>query len=117
MAVTYPIGPYSRPHRLAKVDGRTRLAKLMRNTRAELVAHVGGEPSATQRALIEQVVLLTARCCQADAKILAGADADYGKEYLAWSNALRRALRDLGMMPTAARSPTIAELLSEERAA
>jgi hypothetical protein len=33
MMVTVPIGPYSRPHRLAKIDGRTKLAKPMRETR------------------------------------------------------------------------------------
>jgi hypothetical protein len=43
MVVTDPIGPYSRPHRLAKIDGRTKIAKLMRETRAALIAHVGGE--------------------------------------------------------------------------
>src|SRR5215469_13246052 len=93
MAVIDPIGPYSRPHSLAKVDGRTRLAKLMRKTRAALTAHVGGDPSTTQRALIERVVWLTVKCCQNEAKILAGKDTEYdGKSYLAWSNALRRAV-------------------------
>jgi hypothetical protein len=94
--VAEPIWPYIRPHRLAKIDGRTKIAKLMRETRATLTAHVGGEPSATQRALIERVVWLTLKCSLTDAKIAAGTDTDYdSKSYLAWSNALRRALRDL----------------------
>lgn len=116
MTVTVKIGPYSRAHRLAKVDGRTRLAKLMRETRSALIEHVGGDPSATQRALIERVVWLTVKCSQIDAKIVAGTDTEYdGKSYLAWSNALRRALRDLGMAPKAARPPSLAELLNAER--
>ena len=89
----------------------------MRETRAALTAHVGGNPSATQCAVIEQIVLLTARCCQNEAKILAGKDTEFdSKSYLAWSNALRRALRDLGMQPNAARSPTLAEMLKAEGA-
>ena len=41
------IGPYSRPHNLMKVDGRTMEARLIRETREALIAHVGGAPSAT----------------------------------------------------------------------
>jgi hypothetical protein len=109
------IGAYSRAHRLAKVDGRTKVAKLICDTRSALFEHVCGAPSATQRALIERVVWLTVKCSQIDAKIVAGADTEYdGKSYLAWSNALRRALRDLGMAPRAARPPSLAELLSAE---
>jgi len=37
-----------------------------------LIADVGGEPSATQRALIERVVWLTVKCSLIDAKIAAG---------------------------------------------
>src|SRR5215469_6715056 len=118
MAVIEPIGPYSRPHRLAKIDGRTKLAKLMRETRTALIAHVGGHPSATQRALIERVVWLTVKCCQIDAKIVAGTDTEYdGKSYLAWSNALRRALRDLRFEPVVAKAPTLADVLGASDAA
>jgi hypothetical protein len=92
MVVTNPVGPDSRQHRLAKIDGRTKIAKLMRETRAALIAHVGGEPSATQRALIERVVWLRLKCSLIDAKIATDTDNDYdSKSYLAWSNALRRA--------------------------
>jgi hypothetical protein len=118
MVVTEPIGPYSRPYRLAKIDGRTKIAKLMRETRAALVAHVGGEPSATQRALIERVVRLTVKCSLIDAKIAAGTDTDYdSKSYLAWSNALRRALRDLGLQSAEAKQPSLADVLKTERVA
>jgi hypothetical protein len=39
--------PY-RPVALAKLDQRTKEARLMRETRAALVAHVGGKPSAVR---------------------------------------------------------------------
>jgi hypothetical protein len=43
----------------------------MRDTGAAPILHVGGEPSATQRALIEQLVWLTVKCSLIDAKISA----------------------------------------------
>jgi hypothetical protein len=50
MASSTPaIGPYCRPLALAKLDGRTKEAALMRRVRAELTAHVGGTPSFPQR--------------------------------------------------------------------
>jgi len=49
----------------------------MRETRTALIAHVGGHPSATQRALIERVVWLTVKSSQIDAKIAAETDTEY----------------------------------------
>ena len=49
-ATTQPIRPTYRPVALAKLDQRTKEARLMRETRAALVAHVGGKPSAVQSA-------------------------------------------------------------------
>jgi hypothetical protein len=85
------------------IDGRTKIAKLMRETRAALVAHVG-EPSASQRTLVERTVWLTIKCSLIDAKIAVGTDNDDdSKSYLAGSNALRRALRDLGLQSAEAK--------------
>ena len=53
------VGPYSKPATLAKLDGRTREARLMRDTRAALTRHVGGSPSATQRMLVERAATLS----------------------------------------------------------
>ncbi len=93
------IGPYTRPAALLKIDGRTKEARLVRETRAELTAHVGGKPTATQRALIERCVQLTLRVAAMDRKFMAtGTQTEHdSRTYLAWSNSLARALRDLGM--------------------
>ena len=48
------IGPYSRPHMLAKIDGRTKEARLLEAARASLARHVGGSPNDIQRVLIER---------------------------------------------------------------
>jgi hypothetical protein len=98
------LGPYSRNATLAKLDGRTREARLVESLRAELTAHVGGAPSTTQRVLIDQAAQLQLR--------LALMDKDTDKigtmternqvQYLAWSGALTRLLRQIGLKPTAA---------------
>jgi hypothetical protein len=91
------IGPYSRPHILAKLDGRTKEATLMRRTRAQLIEHVGGSPSAVELALIDRAVALTLRVAQLDAEIARGeAQSSHDhRHYLAWSNSLTRTLAKL----------------------
>jgi hypothetical protein len=46
---------------LAKLVGTRREATLMQEARAESITHVGGNPSATQRAIIEQAAHLRLR--------------------------------------------------------
>lgn len=109
---------HSRPAALAKLDGRTREARIMRAARDELTAHVGGKPSATQRALIERAATLTLRVAQLDAKAAdAGAMSDHAsKQYLAWSNSLTRTLRELGLKPAAEKPPSLADYLRQRGA-
>jgi hypothetical protein len=106
------LSPYSKQHTLSKLDGRTRESRLMRSLREELVAHVGGEPSAPQIALIERAVQLSLRVAIMDRKFAdAGEMTEHDtKTYLAWSGHLARVLRDLGP-PASARPPTPAEAL------
>jgi hypothetical protein len=112
------IHPYSRPAALAKLDGRTKEARLMRETRAELTAHVGGTPSATQRALIERAAQLTLRVAAMDRKFAeTGAQTEHDTaQYLAWSNALSRLLRQLGPAVRAP-APDLASYLESRAAA
>lgn len=98
------ISPYSP---LASLDGRSKEAQLLRKIRTELIAHVGGNPSAVERALIERAAILSLRLAQLDAKIAAGTafgrhDNDH---YLAWSNGLGRTLARLGLKPASAAAP------------
>ena len=94
------VGPYSRPAALAKLDGRTRAARLLRDTRRALLAHVGETPSATERALVDRATMLTVHLALMDEKALRdvnGFSERDGRQYLAWSNSLERALRRLGL--------------------
>jgi hypothetical protein len=109
------IGPYSRPHVLAKLDGRTKEAALMRETRAQLIEHVGGLPSAVELALIDRAVALTLRVAQLDAEVARGealSSHDH-RHYLAWSNSLTKTLSKLGVKGRAEpQGPTLAQHLA-----
>jgi hypothetical protein len=69
-----------RPVALAKLDQRTKEARLMRETRAALVAHVGGKPSAVQAAMIERACQLTLRIVAMDRKFAEDRCADRSRQ-------------------------------------
>src|SRR5205823_2217501 len=115
----HQVGPYSRPHMLAKLDGRTREAALLRSVREELTAYVGGRPNPLQRALIERAAVLSLRVAQIDAKILGGEELGRhdNNQALAWNNALRRTLVELGVnqleAAPAASASSLADVMAE----
>ena len=113
------VGPHSAAGKLAKLDGRTREARLMRDTRRELVAHCGGSPSATQRQMIEQAVQLTLRLALMDAHFSDTGEltATDSKAYLGWSNALVRLLARLGLKSASERPRSLQQHLAARVAA
>jgi hypothetical protein len=115
MTKTRPIGPYWRPVTLAKLDGRTKEAAVLRRVRADLTAHVGGVPSVTQRMLIERAAVLHLRLAQIDAKIFADGVLTIhdNNQAIAWQNALTRALVALGIRKAKAKSATLVDLIRE----
>jgi hypothetical protein len=64
-----------------------------------MVAHVGGKPSATQKALIERAAMLTLHLARMDMRAMEAGDlSDHAsRQYLAWSNTLSRTLTQLGL--------------------
>lgn len=112
------LGPYSKPAVLAKLDQRTKEARILHDTREELIEHCGGSPSVTQRMLIDRAAQLTLRVAQLDAKLDANALSDHDhRHYIAWSNSLTRTLAALGLKPAAARPPSLADYLAAKNAA
>lgn len=114
------IGPYSRPHVLAKLDGRTREARLMQSVREELTAHLGGKPTVAQRALIDRAAWLTLHISQMDRKALEGdglSERD-SRQYLGWSNTLMKVMKALGADRPAPEAPrrTLTDHLREKAA-
>lgn len=112
------IGPYSRPDALSKMDGRTWEAKLLRQVRDDLAAQLGGSPSAAQRALIDQASWLTLHVEQINRRTVGGkvmTEHD-SRHYLAWTNALSRTLRHLGLKGVAQPSATLRAHLNARQA-
>ncbi len=113
------IGPHSRPSKLAVIDGRSAEARRMKEIRAELFEHLGGQASKTQAMLIGRIAVLTLRIELMDRAALKGGavpDND-AKQYLAWNNALSRMLRQLGLKGTPAKAPSLAEHIASKAAA
>ena len=86
------VGPYSKPITLAKLDGRTREGQLLRQHRAELLDHIGGDPSAPQRRLIELASNLALQIALMDRQFVEanGITEREGRQYLAWANTYQR---------------------------
>ena len=111
------VGPYSRHGAIALIDGRSREAQYMRRLRRELVAHVGGQPNAVQRQLIERAVRLSLALELFDEQLMHEASflaKDHNK-YISWSNALARVLARLGLRSTSETPPSLAEALAAGR--
>jgi hypothetical protein len=81
------------------MDWRSREGQVLIAARAELTAHVGGNPNNVQKALIERAARLTLYVELMDAEALvAGTMTERNsRQYLAWVNALRLCLHDIGL--------------------
>src|SRR5689334_2169887 len=89
-----PVGPYSRPATLRKLDQRTREARYLRRVTADLIAHLGGAAAVTapRRYLIDRLAMDLLRLELLDAKTAAGQLTDHdGRTAHALRNAVRLA--------------------------
>jgi hypothetical protein len=105
---------------LAKLDWRTREAKLLVATRAELTAHVGGNPNSVQRALIERAARLTVYIEAMDREALGSGTMSErnSRQYLAWVGALRLCLREIGVQGAKPdKTASIAAIVARHKAA
>jgi hypothetical protein len=111
---------HSRPLTLAKLDGRTKEAALIRKVKAELTAHCGGNPTFPQKMMIDRAAILALRIAQIEAKIVAGEsltlhDSNFA---IAWFNAYRRTLTAIGLEPASVdKTPSLADLFPDRTAA
>jgi hypothetical protein len=104
------------------VDGRSREGRFLAACRAELTAHVGGNPSATQRITIDRCAWLRLHLMLLDEKLAGGTmlTEHDRRSYNAFSNSLVRAMRELGAKPAAAKPMDALEyaaLIAEQEAA
>jgi hypothetical protein len=98
------VGPYSRKLQRGAigdcVDGRSAEGRFIRDLERQLVDHVGGAPSITQRLLIERIVKIKVQLDGLDGKLTSGDwTAHDQRTYGALLNAQRLCLRELGLGP------------------
>ncbi len=113
------LGPNSRPHVLAKLDRRTREARLMEETRSRLIKHLGGTPTPVEAAIVDRCALLTLYVAIFDRRTLEtgrGLSDRDARQYLAYSNALARHLRLLGLKSAPPPAPSLRDYLAEKDA-
>jgi hypothetical protein len=96
---------------------RTREGELYRRVVRQLVAHVGGRPSATEEYMIGQIAWLQVHLAHLnEAALKKGVLSNHAqREYLAWSNAYVRALARLGIKGAAAKGVTATEYFAGKR--
>jgi hypothetical protein len=101
-----------------RLHGNSAPRRAAAKLRADLEAHCGGHPSATQAAIIVQAAELKLRLAVMDQEFIrTGHRSAYAsRDYLAWSNSLVRLLRQLGLQGVPERPLTLAERLALARA-
>jgi hypothetical protein len=112
------VGPYSRRlHRGAigeLFDGRSAEGRFVRALEAELVQHVGGDPTITQRLLIDRLIKIQLQLAAFDAKLASGKWTGHDQRtYGGLLNAFRLTARELGLKATAAKPPSLADIAAE----
>lgn len=96
--IAHRIGPHSRPHSLARIDGRTKEGAVFSRVRRDLTAHIG-QPNIVERMIIDRCAWLAVRLALLDRKIEQGKAFTQidSNTYLAWHNSFVRSLRVLGI--------------------
>jgi hypothetical protein len=108
-------GPFSRALKTGVLDNRSREARYLAAARQRLIDHIGGHPSTTQLVLIDRCAWLMLHCFLLDQRIASGKQGwgqNDHKCYLAFSNSLIRAIRELGIEVDKAKSPSLADFMA-----
>jgi hypothetical protein len=92
-------GPFARDSTLSTIDRRTRAGRVLRSVEADLVEHLGGNPTTAERLIIQSAALKATRLSLLTEKLLDKGDLSEGSDHhaLAWLNSLRLDLAALGL--------------------
>ena len=115
------VKPYSRRLRRGAVgdicDGRSATGRFIRNLESELVAHVGGAPTITQRLLIDRLIKIRLQLDAFDKKLVGGNWTPHdSRTHGGLLNAFRLTARELGLKGASKAAPTLAEHLARKAA-
>jgi hypothetical protein len=101
---------------MGSLSGRSREGRYIRALETQLLAHVGGRPSVTERLAIQRLARVSLRLQLFDEKIDAGAamtDHD-SRVYGALHNSFRLLIRELGLKSDAApKAPSLADVAAQ----
>lgn len=96
------------------VDKRTRIGKWIERLKDELVRHVGGSPTITQKILIERICSKVVRCRLYEAGLFAREPMGSRDHFLALENGLRLDLQVLGLERKEKKILDLAEYLDKK---
>ena len=98
----------------SRLHGNSTERRAAARLRADLIAHCGGHPSATQMAMIDQATELKLRLAVMDQDFIRTSrrSAHASRDYLAWSNSMVRLLRQLGLKGAAEKPPNLQNYLA-----
>jgi hypothetical protein len=101
------------------IDGRSRAARAMRRFRAQLIAHVGGNPNVAQEALIQSICQLRLRLLALDQSFATTGrmTETESRHYRGWTSTYHAALREIGLEAAPRPKRTVADFLAARDAA
>ncbi|MGH2506093.1 MAG: hypothetical protein ACRDHZ_01520 [Ktedonobacteraceae bacterium] len=98
------------------VDGRSHEGRFLRAARHALIRQLGGNVTPAQATMVERIAWLQLRCSMLDEKIVSGNFTEHdSRQYLAWSNTLRKTLVALNLELHPESKTTVADILAEVR--
>jgi len=80
-----------------KLDERTKIAKLLKDLKAKLIEHLGGNVSFTEQMLIERIAFKCLKARIFETNFFLNEDPGSDQHFLALVNSLRRDLQALGL--------------------
>jgi hypothetical protein len=109
------VGPFSKHRTISLLDLRSRAGRVLKQTRDDSVAHVGGNPFQTQALIIQAASLKATRLFLLQEKLLDAGETKSEDHILAWANSLRLDCVALGLEPRQkVVGPTLAKILKEQ---
>ncbi|MCX5884610.1 MAG: hypothetical protein NT096_01635 [Proteobacteria bacterium] len=106
-------GLWISPHRL-KLDQRTKIAKLLKDLKAKLIEHLGGNVSFTERLLIDRIAHKCVKAHIYETNFFLNEEQGSDQHFLALVNSLRRDLQALGLHKKPGTLPSLEGYLKEK---
>jgi len=98
-----------------KLDRRTKIAKLIKEVKANLIEHLGENVSFTEQLLIDRIVFKCVKAKIYETNYFLNEDQGSDQHFLALVNSLRRDLQALGLHKKTGKMPGLEDYLKGKR--